>query len=133
MSDATNEIAKRLGTAFAVATARFMPTVTEGLLSKDGAELTFGTTVKLKNVEGVVVGTMKLHEPKIPTATMDSIPFVLKRDEKGELSWLYEGKLDDMKAEAAELQVAEQEKAQPHDGYTPGANRQAKETPESGK
>ena len=123
MSDDANEIAKRLGTAFAVATARFLPAVIEGLQADADAELSFGTTVRLRNVEGVVEGTMQMFEPKIPTQKMKAVPFVLNRNQAGELSWLYEGTLKELKEEAARNAAA----LQPDDGYEPQNNRLSKE------
>ena len=120
MSDDSNEIAKRLGTAFAIATMRFLPGVHEALAKAgDGGDTSFGATVFLKNVDGVVQGSMRLHEPKLPTEPMKTVPFVLHTNrETGELQWLYEGTLDELRKEAARVP----EPAIPSD-YEPSQNR----------
>ena len=117
--DTTKEIAQRLGSAFAVVAHQFMPAVVEALdrTSEGGKEISFGCTVRLKKIRGVVVGRMKPHEPKIPTDELDEIHFVLRPEPNGQLSFLYPGTLKEM-----ELEIANRDVKPEDDGYTPGDN-----------
>jgi len=114
--DTTKEIAQRLGSAFSVVAHQFMPAVTEALERSD-KEISFGATVRLKKVRGVIVGRMKPHEPKIPTDELDEIHFVLRPEPNGQLSFLYPGTLKEM-----ELEIANRDVKPEDDGYTPGDN-----------
>jgi hypothetical protein len=52
--------------------------------------------VKLKKEKSLIVGKMTLHEPKIPTEPMASVPFILQPDASGQLEFLWEGTLDQL-------------------------------------
>jgi hypothetical protein len=105
MSDETNEIAIRLGSAFSVLANEFLPAATEAL-GRSTKEITFGCTVHLKQEQGVITGRIKAHEPKIPTPAVEPIHFVLNRDGgSGLLSFLFSGSLGEMKKELANRDV----------------------------
>lgn len=99
MSEDTNEIAIRLGSAFSVLANEFLPAATEAL-GRSTKEITFGCTVHLKQEQGVITGRIKAHEPKIPTPAVEPIHFVLNRNvDSGQLSFLFSGSLKEMKKE----------------------------------
>lgn len=115
--ESTREIATRLGSAFSVVVFEFLPAVTEALgRSTKGKEISFGCTVHLKSESGVIAGRMTCHEPKIPTTSIDPIHFLLQRDDSGQLSFLFDGSLKEMRLELAERDVKPSQK---EDGYTP--------------
>lgn len=117
MSEAQHEIAVRLGTAFAAIADRFLPAVTEGV-ERSAKKISFGATVECQ-LEGTLVKVkLTAHEPKIPTEGMKPIHFVLRREASGQLSFLFDGSLDEMQ-KTAERMVAESE---PTDDYTPDDN-----------
>jgi len=99
MSEAQREIAARLGTAFAAIVDQFLPAVTEAV-QRTSKDISIGATVKFKLDERTrtVVGKLIPHEPKIPTEGMDPIHFVLQPDPSGQLSFLFAGTLDELKA-----------------------------------
>lgn len=113
------EICTRLGTAFSVISAGFMPAVVEAIERVEpGKEISFGCTVKMKKEAGVIVSRLLSNEPKIPTPAHEPIHFLLERDDKGQLSFLFPGTLKEMRAELAERDI----KPDPDDDYTPGDN-----------
>ncbi len=119
LSPDAREIALHLGTAFSALTAEFLPAVTEALeRAENDREITFGATVKLKKQAGVIVCHIKPHEPKIPTPQQDSIYFLLqKKDDTGQLSFLFPGTLKELRVELADRDVKPED-----DGYVAGDN-----------
>ncbi len=110
----TKEIATKLGSAFSVLTANFLPAVTEALERADDKEISFGATIKLKKEQGVIVCRMLSHEPKIPTPQQEPIHFLLQKNDAGQLSFLFPGTLKDMRKELADRDVKPED-----DGYQP--------------
>lgn len=123
MSAQHNEIATRLGSQFALAVANFLPAMSQGLHRNPEKGISCGATVKLQIEKGVVLGTMTLHEPKIPMDPMEPIPFVLKAEEGGQLSLLFEGSLKDLEAEVRRQAASTQ---QPTDDLDPPSNNRSK-------
>ncbi len=103
MSEAQRDIAARMGSAFASIVDRFLPAIAEAV-SRTEKEISLGATVKfrLDKKTGTVVGKLIPHEPKIPTEEIKPICFLLSRDAAGQLSFLFDGTLQDLKAEKPE-------------------------------
>jgi len=121
LSEEHNEIATRLGSQFALAVANFLPAMADGLKINPEKAITCGATVKLQIEKGVVMGTMTMHEPKIPMNAMDAVPFVLKAGADYQLSFLFEGTLKQLEAEVRRQAASVQ---QPDDDLPPSNNRQ---------
>ncbi len=122
MSESHQEISTRLGSGFAALVMNFLPACLEGLdrIGEGGSkDISFGATVKMRLKDGVVVGKLIPHEPKIPTEPMEESHFVLKREMSGQLSFLFAGTLDELKAEVNKQAAGPQ---QPGDGYEPSHN-----------
>lgn len=90
-TDNHNEIAMRLGTGFAVIVKQYLEVVLKSV--KDTKKpISFGATVTFKPDErGLISGTLKTRAPKIPVEDMDSVPFTLQIDTKGQLEFLFAG------------------------------------------
>jgi hypothetical protein len=110
-SDEAKEIANRLGSAFAVISYEFLPAVTEAL-GRSEKTISFGVTVGLKKEGGVITGKIQAHEPKIPTPSRDPVHFCLNRSSEGQLSFLFDGTLREMRSEAQGPRVVDE-------GYEP--------------
>jgi hypothetical protein len=102
VKDGVNEIATRLGSAFAALVKRFLPAIEEGL-ERSPKEITMGATVKFrKDEKGRILGRIIPHEPRIPTEPIAPDDFILGYTTGNDLIFLFSGSVEDFDASLPE-------------------------------